>query len=170
MSPLCSYFYNKLYLLRVIAHVCKRPTDFSPTLLPLNHSTQPTPVSLLVLEQSKCTPASRPLHLLLHVPGSLFPALSPGFAPQFLLKAASDMLYKEEQLLIPRTLFLYPVYYFQQCLSPDVQKGGYLTKYHLEWNNDTDRGSIHNSAEVPKIAFVKVFRVLVQDKLYKDQS
>lgn len=58
--------------------------------------------------------------------------------PQFLLKAASDMLYKEEQLTIPRTLFLYPVYYFQQCLSPDVQKGGYLTRYHLQWNNDTD--------------------------------
>ena len=86
MSPLRSYFYNKLYLLRVLAHLCKRPSDFSPTLLRLNHATQPTPASLLVLEWSKCTPASRPSHLLLHVPGSLFPALSPRFAPSLVIK------------------------------------------------------------------------------------
>ena len=53
----------------------------------------------------------RSLHLLLRLPGPLFPVLSTGFAPSFLIKASLTLLIVTAYPP-PYSLFLYPVYYF----------------------------------------------------------
>lgn len=145
MLLLCSNFYNKFYLLRVVSHVFKRPTDFSPIRLPLT--------TLLNPYRSLCQFLTGPSALLpqnicicyciswvtLPCPIYRLCSLVKGFPQHSILIVTA---YPP-----PYSLFLYPVYYFNSSYHLMYTKGD-LIRYHLHRNTESYRGSIHNYTEV----------------------
>lgn len=92
---------------------------------------QPSLASLLVLEWSKCTSASEPLHLLLHLPGSLFSMVSTGLASSFLIKRLSLKFYINSNSLPSPTLFFFTlVIIFNSTYHHLMYIEGDLISYH----------------------------------------